>query len=76
MGAGDQPDRNLRTLLGHNRTKGFPKTDPDHSRFVEMQGIGSGDPLAGFIKHKDARMRFLVCRGDLATPGHIGLSDQ
>ena len=76
MSAGDQPDRNTGVLLGHNRSEGFPKTDTDHTRFVEMQRICSGSPFARFIKHEYARVRFFIRRGDLAPPCHIGLTDQ
>ena len=76
MGAGDQANRNPGTLLHYNRPEGFSKTDPDHARFVKMQRIRSGGPLAGFVKHEYARVRFFVSRGDLAPPGHIGLPDE
>ena len=76
MGAGDQTDRNPGTLLRHNRPEGFPKTDPDHAWLVEMQRICGGDPLAGFIEHENARVRFFIRRSDLAPSGHIGLPDE
>ena len=41
-----------------------------------MQRIRSGNPLACLVKHKYARVRFLVSRGDLTPSGHIGLPDQ
>ena len=41
-----------------------------------MQRVRSGNPLTGFVKHEYARVRFFIRRGDLAPPGHIGLTDQ
>jgi len=76
MGTGDQSNRNTGILFRNHRPKGFAKPHPHHARFVEMQRICSGGPLAGFIKHEYARVRFFIRRGDLAPPGHIGLTDQ
>ncbi len=73
--AGDEADALARRSRGHGPAEREPGPDAG-SRLVEMEGIGSRDPLALLGEHEHARVGLRALRIDLAAPGHVGLADQ